>query len=65
MGEKKDSYPIYAVIMCVGAAVGYTLGQYVFSDLTTWTGIGMGVGLIAALIYGRIAKKKTADSNEK
>lgn len=55
--KKEAVYPIYAVIMCVGAAIGYTLGTYVFEDLMTWTSIGMGVGIVAALLYSRIRKQ--------
>lgn len=60
--KKKGNYPIYAGIMCVGAAIGHTLGTYVFEDLMTWTAIGMGFGVLAAFLY---SKKLAASADEK
>lgn len=56
--KREGKYPIYAIIMCGGAAIGHLIGTYVFDDLMTCTALGMGAGILAAFIYSRKRKDK-------
>lgn len=60
--KQGGKYPIHAVIMCVGAAIGHLLGTYIFDDLMTCTSLGMGAGIVAAFIYSR-KMKNSQDKN--
>lgn len=59
--KKQNAYPVYAFIMCIGAAIGHLLGTYVFDDLMTCTAVGMGAGILAAFLY---SKKLTVSADE-
>ncbi len=59
--KKEGKYPIYAIIMCGGAAIGHLIGTYVVDDLMTCTSLGMGAGILAAFLYSR--KKKSQENH--
>ena len=55
-GSKKiyrdqDFYPVCAIIMCICAAIGHLIGTYVLNDAQMGSGIGMGVGVVCAIIF--------------
>ena len=59
--RSEGKYPVYAIIMCAGAAIGHLLGTYVFEDLMTCTSLGMGAGIVAAFVYSRRRKDGTEE----
>lgn len=61
--KESGRFPYAAFIMCVGAALGHLAGTYLFpNDLMTCTGIGMGVGILAAFLWTRYQHKKADEA---
>ncbi len=55
-GRKKvyrdqDFFPVCAMIMCACAAVGDLIAKYIFKGSFDGLAIGMGVGIVLAIIY--------------
>ena len=49
--KDQDFFPYCAIIMCICAAVGHTIGTYILNNAQMGSGIGMGVGLVGAIIF--------------